>query len=1120
MAISTNGTVLARLAGGLYNTQMSNATYSEVKTLDPSALANTLYARDFASATDLSVATTLVTNLGLTSVTGLTNWVAAQLTAAGTGNKGAKVVDLLNSFAQLTADTTYGAYATAFNTKVDAALVLSQTTGNAGGTFAAAGVAPAPVNGTFALTTSIDTIVGGAGDDTITAAATSASTGTANTTVNSGDSVDGGDGKDTLTITVTSTNNNSLSGLTVKNVETVNITGVGNLTSSGGAAAVTSGVAEVDSWAFGTAAATSAAAYTVVVNGITYSATASGTTNANAITAVKSALTSAFGNAVTLADSGGTVTVTSNVAGVALPAYTLTAGTGGLAGTKTDTAAARLATDATAIREILTYTPGATLATTDTYKVVIDGVTYTSATPAGTTAADANTVIAAVVNSVLGAGTAVGGSTLVITGSSTGAALPNIGITTTGVTTGQALTVTAAPRAVGATTGATNAISAAQFVGATEIGFDGTAPKVTGLTTQTANWSGTSGTASLQYASTATSANVKVTGAAGTVALNEIDSATVYNTVLTTATVSGSVYRGAAATTTANATAGSLTIQDNLNNGSETVKTLNLGITSKASLDFTDLSKLTVVDASSSSGALTFTASSTNSANLATVKGGSGNDAITFKFATDPAGTNLAPTTASVSGGAGNDTLTASSSGFGTGTVTINGDAGNDTIDIRDSGLVANVTVNGGDGTDTLYIKPSTAHTNTNVANYTTGSYYQTLTTGEIALISSQVNGVETLRWGASASGDAAFLDASSVSQFATLRFGDLATVYKTTQAITTSSSGAFFANGYVGVGSTAASVAGLSATQYSGALNVNASGGTASNATKTIAAFGESVTVNISAATTTQSDGETTTGAASFTTLSGDVKTATINLTAGADYSKGGTVDQISTVYITPDSTANSSSNYTATTLISSSGLVALGNLTSVTLSGNGNAVIVNTGTSKLASINASALGGVKALGANAGDATGGLTVTTGAGVAETITLGSGLDSVNIGASGNIGSYFDKMDTITGLKLVSLADGITLDTAKSDDIAVYGVNTSQNNAFIKAPAGVITATGLGAALTQAAANSNNSLVFQLGGDTYIYVDNSTTGVLDSGDVVVKLTGAIDLDLLVTALNS
>ena len=38
MAISTNGTVLARVAGALYNTQMSNATYSEVKTLDPASL--------------------------------------------------------------------------------------------------------------------------------------------------------------------------------------------------------------------------------------------------------------------------------------------------------------------------------------------------------------------------------------------------------------------------------------------------------------------------------------------------------------------------------------------------------------------------------------------------------------------------------------------------------------------------------------------------------------------------------------------------------------------------------------------------------------------------------------------------------------------------------------------------------------------------------------------------------------------------------------------------------------------------------------------------------------------------------------------------------------------------
>jgi len=212
MAISTNGTVLARLAGALYNTQMSNATYSEVKALDPASLANTLYARDFASATDLSVATTLVTNLGLTSVTGLANWVAAQLTAAGSANKGAKVVDLLNGFAQLTTDTVYGAAATAFNALVDAALVLSQTTGNAGGTF---GAASAPVNATFALTSGMDTIVGGAGNDTINTTAAN---------LNPFDSITGGAGVDTLVVDDTATGATaSFSGVTLAGVEKINL---------------------------------------------------------------------------------------------------------------------------------------------------------------------------------------------------------------------------------------------------------------------------------------------------------------------------------------------------------------------------------------------------------------------------------------------------------------------------------------------------------------------------------------------------------------------------------------------------------------------------------------------------------------------------------------------------------------------------------------------------------------------------------------------------------------------------------------------------------------------------------------------------------------------------------
>ncbi len=218
MAISTNGTVLTRVAGALYNVQMSNATYSEVASLDPSTLVNTLYSRDFGTKTDLEVATTLVANLGLSAVTGLDNWVAAQLTAAG-ANKGAKVVSMLNDFAQMsTTDATYGAAVAAFNTKVDSALALSQTSGNAGGTFAAAGV-PVVVGATFTLTTSVDAVNGGAGDDTISGVLGTSGTFTV------GDNIIGGAGTDTLNLIAAVHTANGF--VSIDGVENVNVRLIG-----------------------------------------------------------------------------------------------------------------------------------------------------------------------------------------------------------------------------------------------------------------------------------------------------------------------------------------------------------------------------------------------------------------------------------------------------------------------------------------------------------------------------------------------------------------------------------------------------------------------------------------------------------------------------------------------------------------------------------------------------------------------------------------------------------------------------------------------------------------------------------------------------------------------------
>ncbi len=68
------------------------------------------------------------------------------------------------------------------------------------------------------------------------------------------------------------------------------------------------------------------------------------------------------------------------------------------------------------------------------------------------------------------------------------------------------------------------------------------------------------------------------------------------------------------------------------------------------------------------------------------------------------------------------------------------------------------------------------------------------------------------------------------------------------------------------------------------------------------------------------------------------------------------------------------------------------------------------------------------------------------------------------------------------------------------------------------------TQTDLDLALKDAAvfavsgANKDN-VVFQLGGDTYIYSDTGANGTVDSGDVLVKLTGTVDLDALVIALG-
>jgi len=245
-APSTNGAVITRLSAALYGSYLSNATYLEVKDTSAAKLAGDWLSADFAGKTDLQIATTILTNLGLSTITGLDNYVAGQLTAAGStaAAKGASLVSMLNGYSQMTADATYGVSATSFNTKVASSLTLSQTDGALGGDFATADKVAVKA-ATIVLTTSTNPATGGADNVTGTSAGdrivgTVDITGTASS-FGAGDIIDGGEGTDTLALTVVGSTGaiTSVAGI-VSNVEAITIGNAASVSTALNLANVTS----------------------------------------------------------------------------------------------------------------------------------------------------------------------------------------------------------------------------------------------------------------------------------------------------------------------------------------------------------------------------------------------------------------------------------------------------------------------------------------------------------------------------------------------------------------------------------------------------------------------------------------------------------------------------------------------------------------------------------------------------------------------------------------------------------------------------------------------------------------------------------------------------------------
>jgi S-layer protein len=713
MAISTNGTVLARVAGALYNTQMSNATYAEVAALDPATLTNALYARDFSMVTDATVATTLVTNLGLTSVAGLTNWVAAQLTAAGS-NKGAKVVELLNGFAQMSADATYGAAATAFNTKVDAALALSQTVGNKGGTFAAAGTVIA--NATFTLTTGADTtLVGGAGDDVFNG---NISATAAVITATTGDVLPGGAGNDTLNLTVVDAANpgllqtSGIENVTVKalGATTINallINGYTNLTANGGTSAVT-----VDNAAI---AATHSVTNSISGNAADLTVNFRGVEVTGAADVAKFSIEN-VGSSVTAA--GATSATVTNV--------TLTAGTGA--------EQISLATKGT------NYTTVNGQVTTQSLSISGDGtnaITVGTLKPTALVDASASTGTNTIAMGSLKTGQTIkGGSgtdTVTFTASETstvemsGVETLQVGggTSTTTFTANPALTslnVRSASDAI--TMNGISTLSNINYQGTNVATYAGTSANVT-LNTA---FSGTADSIAVSIGNRGTLANGSYN--MGTLAVSGVETVAITqsNMLATGTTTIGLVDTGLKSltvTTPGNLTIGSLDTRasttafpatstgTNSTTGSNSITSLDLsGVTgSVGSFTFQAGTFAAAATIKASVGGTTLTTSTETASDVITFTGGAGVDSLTTgtagtyvvdlgegstnTFAGGALVAAVSGNTANVTGGAGADTITT-----GANADTVNGGAGDDIIT---GGLGADV-INGGLGSDTYRV--------------------------------------------------------------------------------------------------------------------------------------------------------------------------------------------------------------------------------------------------------------------------------------------------------------------------------------------------------------------------------------------------------------------------------
>jgi hypothetical protein len=701
--------------------------------------------------------------------------------------------------------------------------------------------------------------------------------------------------------------------------------------------------------------------------------------------------------------------------------------------------------------------------------------------------------------------------------------------------------VTVALASVGATS-----VAASQFADATAITLSGSSSK--------ANVTAVAATQTIGFSSVTSMENAVTFGgtvAAGSIAASGSSGAlTVTGATMASLNVSGTGTGTAGIALTDGGQAVSAT-------GADTIKALNLTTSGSTVINTTGMSALTSVT-QTGAGAVTLNSASTaTQTGLATVTTGAGADnvRITTATAVDNLGTSIDETVnASVSTGAGadrvlvatgasgssgkttvdtgadNDTIILTS--IGTGANSLSGGAGNDTFRIGNISAIATTTISGGDGTDVLRTTQAGTYTATDyttlVANVSSIETLQLAGATSVTLDASKVavNRIEFLGTGTNT-----VTEVSSTQALAAVRtadavesFGIAATTAAVVTNITATSKGYVLDND-----------AGLAGNQTVFGDNLNiAMTHVADNST--VVANGNALTLSVaalgaisSASTTT---GANVTGIDSQVTLSGDVKSVVATLTSArgvgaVDATAALGAENVAKFAITLDSNGEATASATRT----------LGNLETVTVVGAG-VVTIDTRTdlastaAKLTTINLSgmtALADLNPSGQEWNGTTVGLyankstsLVTLDNDVVETVVLGGAKDTVETT------STYAKADTITGFQLVaSAADPLVADASRSDVLKVGGTNalTASNAAKMTVTGSTLEAALLQAASLKAANGTTNidNVVFNFGGDTYFFKDLSAGGTsvqgLDDGDILVKMSGNLNLDLLLTSIT-